>query len=207
VPRYFLKSQSISPETASELTSVEYLNNDFAGFSQFLKIRDGGRPFDDCSWAGNTDVADDVEIPNSLLLGPWTDEMIKQLFWLIKSGAEIGWLYSTSGEVALDGLKIAITVGDVRAIHLLLWAGLLEKLDVEILTWAFRNAGGDRIATVNQILRFGLVYICEKDFQKIQRALTDMQDEAEQEGDKAKFEFVKEIRNSKTVVSWAQYYG
>jgi hypothetical protein len=101
----FLRSQNISPEssedeTASKLTSVEYLNSDFAGFSEFMKIHDGGCPLDDCSWKTNTDVADGVEIPNSLLLGPWTDEMVKHLFWIIKSGAVIDWLNSTSGEVS-----------------------------------------------------------------------------------------------------------
>jgi hypothetical protein len=100
-----LKSQNVSSdgledETASKLTAMEYFNNDFAGFSKFTRKRDGGAPWEDCSWNVNTDVADGVEIPNSLLLGPWTDEMIKHLFWIKKSGASIDWLNSTSGEVS-----------------------------------------------------------------------------------------------------------
>jgi hypothetical protein len=101
----FLKSQNASPdgrkdEVASNLTAEEYFNKDFAGFSEFTHRRNGGWSWEDCSWYVNTDVADGVEIPNSLLLGPWNDEMIKHLFWIRKSGASIDWLNSTSGEVS-----------------------------------------------------------------------------------------------------------
>jgi hypothetical protein len=108
--------------------------------------------------------------------------------------------------VSLEGLKTAITTGNIRAIHLLGWAGLIEKLDVETVTWTFRNAGGDKIATVNQILRLG--FDCnlslEKASRKIQRELVDMRDEAEVEGDQAKFDLVQEIKNSTTLsgLSW-----
>jgi hypothetical protein len=97
--------------------------------------------------------------------------------------------------VALEGLKTAITRGDIRAIHLLEWAGLIEKLDIETLTWTFRNAGGDKIATVNQVMRLAN-FRSEKDSRRIQRELADMRDEAEREGDQTKFDFVQEIRNS-----------
>jgi hypothetical protein len=46
-----------------------------------------------------TDLAKGTEIPHSLLLGPWTEEMIRHLYWLVKSGATLNWLTSTSGEV------------------------------------------------------------------------------------------------------------
>jgi hypothetical protein len=98
--------------------------------------------------------------------------------------------------VALEGLKTAITTGNIKAIHLLEWYGLIEKLDIETLLWTFRNAGGDNIATVNQILRIGFSYISTnlKDLRKVQRELSDMQDEAEQDGDQDQLDFVKGVK-------------
>lgn len=106
--------------------------------------------------------------------------------------------------MALEGLKTAISTGNTSAIHLLEWYGLFDKLDIDTLLWTFRNAGGDKIATVNQILRIGnFSYISTKlkDLRKMQRELSDMEDEAQQEGDGAKLDFVKEIKASQTLSS------
>jgi hypothetical protein len=51
-------------------------------------------------WHVSKDVHEDVEIGVSLLLGPWTESKIKKLFWIVKAGARIDWLNSTSGEVS-----------------------------------------------------------------------------------------------------------
>jgi hypothetical protein len=82
------------------MTAVEYFNNDFASFSEFMQERDGGYIWESSSWSVNKDVHQDTEIPSSLLLGPWTENNIKLLFWAVKSGARIDWLKSTSGEVS-----------------------------------------------------------------------------------------------------------
>lgn len=42
-----------------------------------------------------------LEIPHSLLRGPWSEERLKHLFWFVRAGAEIRWTDSTSGEVCL----------------------------------------------------------------------------------------------------------
>jgi hypothetical protein len=97
------------------------------------------------------------------------------------------------------GLKNAIATGDTRAIHLLAWAGLISKLDTDMLLWAFRNAGGDKIATVNQLLRIGFTIMSNKDITRVQKELGEMRDEAEQEGDDEKRGFVQEILNSQTL--------
>jgi hypothetical protein len=101
--------------------------------------------------------------------------------------------------VALEGLKTAITRGDIRAIHLLEWAGLIEKFDIETLTWAFRNAGGDKIATVNQILRLGFAIDADRHCRIINRELADIRHEAEVKGDQATIDFVDDIKNSETL--------
>lgn len=46
------------------------------------------------------DIADGVEIPESLLLGPWSEDMVKHLFWMVKSGARVYFTDSISGEVS-----------------------------------------------------------------------------------------------------------
>lgn len=190
----------ISPE----VTTTEYFNDDFTSFSEFVQEPDGGDIWESCSWHTDKDVASGVEIPESLLHGPWDEAKIKFLFWIVKlGGATIDWLNSTSGEVALEGLKNAITTGDTRAVHLLAWYGLIEKLDIETLLWTFRNAGGERIATVNQILRLGFSDISSnfKNARKVQRLLSDMEDEGKQEGDQGKLDFVNQLKASQTL-SW-----
>ena len=54
----------------------------------------------DFYWTTYLDVASTFEIPQSLLLGPWTEDMTRMLFWLVKGGAKFNWLTSTSGEVS-----------------------------------------------------------------------------------------------------------
>ena len=78
---------------------------------------------------------------------------------------------------------------------------MIEKLDIETLLWTFQNAGGNKIATVNQILRIGFSYISTnlKDLRKVLRRLSDMQDEAEQDGDQDQLEFVKGVKESQTL--------
>jgi hypothetical protein len=77
----------------------EYFDIDFASFLEFTKQIDGPSVWHICDWERNTDVSDGIEIPDSLLQGPWTEDKIKYLFWLVKSGAEVDWVTSTSGEV------------------------------------------------------------------------------------------------------------
>jgi hypothetical protein len=100
------------------------------------------------------------------------------------------------------GLKNAIAAGDTRVIHLLEWAGLISKLDIDTLLWAFRNSGGDKIATVNQLLRIGSsmgTWNEDTNLTRVQKELGEMRDEAEYEGDDEKRGFVKEILDSETL--------
>lgn len=78
---------------------------------------------------------------------------------------------------------------------------MIDKLDIKTLIWTFRNAGGDKISTVNQILRIRFSYLLTnlKDSRKAQRELADMQDEAEQLQDADQANFVKGIKQSQTL--------
>ena len=73
---------------------------DFAGFCDFTEEIDGPSVWHTCNWDRNTDVSDGLEIPISLLSGPWSEDMIRYLFWVVKSGAQIDWINSTIGEVS-----------------------------------------------------------------------------------------------------------
>lgn len=98
------------------------------------------------------------------------------------------------------GLKNAIVAGDTRVIHLLAWAGLISMLDTDTFLWAFRNSGGDKIATVNQLLRIapGTV-MTDAELTIFEKELGEMRDEAEQEDDEEKRGFVKEILGSQSL--------
>lgn len=102
----------------------------------------------------------------------------------------------------MEGLRTAISTGNVETIHLLVWSGLIEKLDVELLCWAFRNAGGGvegRVKTVNQLLRLGFTVLGARERGRVERELMELRDEGVMEGDEEKVSFVKEVVGSETL--------
>lgn len=85
-------------------TVVERFNEDFEAFLDAAKDPKQENLRQNCivNYSYNVkDIALTVEIPHSLLLGPWTEGKTRYLYWLIKSGATLNWLTSTSGEVNL----------------------------------------------------------------------------------------------------------
>ena len=101
--------------------------------------------------------------------------------------------------MALSGLNNAISTGDRRAIHLLVWAGLRERLDIDILIWALRNAGGDKYAVIKQLLVF--LSSCTSGFShretnKLFRELAEIRGEAEKERSSENLAFVKDVEKN-----------
>jgi magnesium transporter len=82
-----------------KLSAVKYFEEDFATFSSYVQGEYADKNVVRM-WTTYFDVADGFDIPQSLLLGPWTEEMTKLLYWLVKGGAKLNWLTSTSGEVS-----------------------------------------------------------------------------------------------------------
>lgn len=82
-----------------KLTPAKYLDEDFEAFSSDVRGENVDSDFKR-HWTTYVDVANGLEIPESLLLGPWTEEMVRYLYWLVRGGAELNWLTSTSGEVS-----------------------------------------------------------------------------------------------------------
>ncbi|KAG9236068.1 hypothetical protein BJ875DRAFT_457351 [Amylocarpus encephaloides] len=133
----------------SDITAERYFEIDFSQFTKFCS------PASDDLWPSQVctvDIERAVEVADSLLSGPWNEDQIKLLYWIVKSGAQIDWLKSTCGEVAFGGLMTAISTGDTRAIQLLCWIGACVKINTNLVTWALRNVGGNRIETMKHLL-------------------------------------------------------
>lgn len=77
-----------------------YFAEDFMRFSNSVLQRDFSRRKDAC-WDTYIGITAGVEIPHTLLLGPWTEETMMHLYWMVKSGAQLDWITSTAGEVSL----------------------------------------------------------------------------------------------------------
>ncbi|KAH6724978.1 hypothetical protein BKA61DRAFT_41039 [Leptodontidium sp. MPI-SDFR-AT-0119] len=189
------------------LTPSEYHTADFTAFQFFTSEPDGPWPWHTITWSSYNEFSPTLEIPHSLLSSPFAPNTLAYLFHLLKSGARISWLSSTSGEVALSGLQSAITQGNVQAIHLLVWSGLIERLDVEMLIWTLRNAGDGgqgegvegRVRTVNQILRLGFMVLEGRERGRVEAELLDIRDEALMVEDEEGLEFVRRVVESETL--------
>ena len=54
------------------------------------------------------------------------------------------------------GLRTAVVEGDLRVIHLLYWAGLKERVDVETVIWVIQNAVKDQKKVAEVIMSMWL---------------------------------------------------
>ncbi|KAI6249060.1 hypothetical protein HI914_02759 [Erysiphe necator] len=184
----------------SHFNPKEYLEHDFKGFIEITSLRDQIPNKHELCWETGCEVAKGVEIPKSLLSGPWSDEDIKHLFWTIKSGAELSWLNSIAGEMAVDGMKYAISIGNIHIIYLLLWRGLwksgIECMFHQIidghkmLVWALRNVGGDALAVMTHLLSLARDIISSEEKDEILAELSYIQSEAIRTNDLAKTSWV-----------------
>lgn len=87
------------PDT--ELTARESFDKDFEGFSNFVSRSDIGNFREEFNWISHApDTSNGVEIPHSLLLGPWPEEATRYLFWVVRNGGRIDWVTSSTGEVS-----------------------------------------------------------------------------------------------------------
>lgn len=87
-------------------TVAKSFEDDFTQFLLQVENYPGNRNARQCPsifWTTfkDTDLAADIEIPHTLLRGPWTERTVQYLYWMLKSGARINWRNSTSGEVCL----------------------------------------------------------------------------------------------------------
>ena len=70
---------------------------------------------------------------------------------------------------------------------------------MDTLVWALQNAGGNKQAVVNHLLRIGFSILSDPDARKLGRALSSLRDEAVEEEDQDKLAFFNVIRRSDTL--------
>lgn len=74
---------------------------------------------------------------------------------------------------------------------------------MELLLWAFRNAGGEgvegRVRTVNQLLRLGFTVLGKREARRVEAELVEMREEAIVEGDEEGLAFVRDVVGSETL--------
>ncbi|KAH8684558.1 hypothetical protein BGZ60DRAFT_397826 [Tricladium varicosporioides] len=177
------------------ISEEEYLDEDYLMFCKFTANQYVGQPV---SFMDTADVEHCTEIPESLLLGPWSDAQMRYLYWVVKSGARIDWLRSTSGETALTGMRNAIIEGDTRAIILLGWAGVSGKIDENMIIFALRESGSDKVRVFNHLLLLidSAGWNSKISVPNIKGTLDEIKIKARQRKDKERLKLVKDIRQS-----------
>lgn len=143
--------KDVDPKTVS---AVRLFDNDFAKFCYIFRRAEQTPDFNmkiqhlsGSKIHDYVNMATGTEIPNTLLIGPWDEEAIKFLYWLVMGGARIDWLTSTSGEAAIIGYKRAVRESRIEVIYLLLLAGIENKLDGDIIQYVLENAEANRSFT------------------------------------------------------------
>ncbi|KFY69845.1 hypothetical protein V499_09693 [Pseudogymnoascus sp. VKM F-103] len=94
-------------------------------------------------WKTPHKIHPQTEIPESLLRGPWSPDMVMYLFWLTRAGATIDYSASTNGEVARQGLDQAILDGNLQILYLLHCLGIETTVHEDILESAVRTCSGN----------------------------------------------------------------
>lgn len=83
-------------------------------------------------------------------------------------------------------------------IHLLGWAGLEGKLDIEFLLWSLRNVSGDKITIMECLLPSDL---CHAEVIRFHAAMDELRDKAVQQRDESTLEFITRLEVS-PVLRW-----
>ena len=93
------------------------------------------------------------------------------------------------------GLQTAVAEGDLRVIHLLHWAGLWERVDIETVVWVVKNASKDRLNVLNEIttLWFDNHATEIQELFPIEKALAEMRDQGVIESDEETLAFAKTV--------------
>ena len=98
--------------------------------------------------------------------------------------------------MASIGLRNAISAGDVRVMHLLLWAGLEEHIDEHTIIYALRHAGGNKVQVVNLILMQASRRPTKQIIYAIPQEIEEIKDEGRRENDQEKLDFIDVVTKS-----------
>ncbi|OBT79833.1 hypothetical protein VF21_01598 [Pseudogymnoascus sp. 05NY08] len=137
--------------TSEERLSGDSEPHDFdEQYAEFLRLTDpeaareeGMTTSPTFRWKIPLKIHPQTEIPESLLRGPWSPDMVMYLFWLTRAGARIDYSASTNGEVARQGLDQAILDGNLQILYLLHCLGIETTVHEDILESAVRACSGN----------------------------------------------------------------
>ncbi|KFY43268.1 hypothetical protein V495_04041 [Pseudogymnoascus sp. VKM F-4514 (FW-929)] len=145
------QSIHMDSRTLAEGVSDDSGRHDFdRQYADFLKLTDpeaareeGMTTRPEFRWKSPLKIHPQTEMPESLLRGPWSPDMVMYLFWLIRAGARIDYSASTNGEVARHGLDQAILDGNLQILYLLHCLGIETTVHEDILESAVRTCSGN----------------------------------------------------------------
>jgi hypothetical protein len=96
------------------------------------------------------------------------------------------------------GLRTAVLEGDLRVIHLLCWAGLRERVDVETVIWVIKNAGKNKTKVATDMMSMWLEVhdMGARERSLIDTAVAEIKDRAIAESDDETIAYVNALHGS-----------
>ncbi|RKF82651.1 hypothetical protein GcC1_012036 [Golovinomyces cichoracearum] len=209
VKRFWIRNFHFSqPLNAKiEFDPQEMLDQCFKKFSDITNLREKIPEQYEFNLGYGSDFAGKVEIPTSLITGPWSGQMLKYFFWILLSWTELDSVKCAASEKALEGLKRAILIGDIKAIYLLVWMSrytrcgystLIFEQNIDgckVLIWALHNVGGDALAVMSHLLTLAQEQINEQHIEEIQNEITDMKFDLYEANDEASLVWILQLAN------------
>ncbi|KAB8294966.1 hypothetical protein EYC80_006919 [Monilinia laxa] len=185
--------ENVDPKTVS---AVELFENDFAKYRYVLgsmmqasNLHEEVQHLRNMSIPTYINLPRDTEIPHTLLMGPWDEEAVRFLFWLVMGGVRIDWLTSTSGEAAIIGYKNAVRECRTEVMHLLLLAGVECKLDNDIIQYTLENADASHFT----FMMVMICYLSSEHSSKRIEAIVQFRNSHEDENDVEKLKLIEEF--------------
>ncbi|TQS34208.1 hypothetical protein Golomagni_05417 [Golovinomyces magnicellulatus] len=201
--RNFYFSQPLNAKL--EFDPQEILDKCFNKFSDITNLREKIPERFELSLGDSCDFAGKVEIPISLITGPWSGDMLKYFFWILLSWTELDSMKCAASEKALEGLKRAIRVGEIKAIYLLVWMSRFTRFGYstlifeqnidgfKVLIWALHNVGGDVLAVMSHLLTLAQEQISEKYIEEIQNEITNIKFDLNEANDEVSFVWIAQL--------------
>jgi hypothetical protein len=98
--------------------------------------------------------------------------------------------------------------GDVRAMHLLFWAKVGANIDADMLVWALRNVGGDKIYIITQLFRYSMGSgVMDRHIIRVLKEVQLMKDEAKDAHNSDQVSFVTSILESPWHTAGFDFYA
>jgi len=166
---------------------ADYFEQDFARFFREAEKKDGLTRYHRLwpNWTSPTTfpMCGQTQIPEYLLKGPWNMEMVKHLFYVVLRGAQIDFVGSTNGEVALSGLGHAVSTGNMYILYLFCHLQVNEHVDLAFIKWAIWNVGDNNAEVLKRLLSTTPIMQEPRNRNEVVRELMKFNERAELDSD------------------------